>query len=55
VAELTRLWAADGASVHTSELPKTLGLPHDVIDPRQRIKRPDIVYPLLLDLIAGQR
>lgn len=52
---LARQWAAEGASVQTYELPASLGLPHDVIDPRQRVKRPDVVYPLLLDLVAGRR
>lgn len=55
VEALARRWAAEGASVQTYELPASLGLPHDIIDPRQRIKRPDVVYPLLLDLVAGRR
>ncbi len=54
VVALSRRWAADGASVQTYELPAALGLPHDVIDPRQRIRRPDIVYPLLVDLVSGR-
>jgi len=55
VRALGQRWAADGASVQTYELPATLGLPHDVIDPRQRIRRLDVVYPLLVDLVTGHR
>jgi esterase/lipase len=55
VMALNRRWAVEGASVQTYELPATLGLPHDVIDPRQRIRRPDVVYPLVMDLVSGRR
>ena len=46
-------WRARGARVETAWLPDSLGLPHDVIDPRQRVKRMDVVYPLLQSLLLS--
>jgi pimeloyl-ACP methyl ester carboxylesterase len=46
-------WRAHGAKVSTAWLPDSLGLPHDVIDPRQPVKRMDIVYPLLDSLLLA--
>ncbi len=46
-------WRARGARVETMWLPDSLGLPHDVIDPRQRVKRMDVVYPLLESLLLA--
>jgi pimeloyl-ACP methyl ester carboxylesterase len=54
VLALADRWRAQGAAVTVVELPARLGLPHDVIDPRQRIRRPDVVYPLIISLIRGQ-
>ena len=58
-AHLADDWRAHGAKVAVVTLPDSLGLPHDVIDPRQRIKRMDVVYPMiesmLLPLPAGTR
>ena len=54
VLDLGALWAAHGAAVHAYELPDSLGLPHDVIDPRQRVQRPEIVYPALIALLHGE-
>jgi len=42
-----------GARVVVYELPDSLRLPHDVIDPRQRISRRDLVYPILVALARG--
>lgn len=44
-------WRARGATVTTVWLADSLGLPHDIIDPRQPIKRMDIVYPLLQSVL----
>lgn len=55
VIALARRWSARGASVDAYRLPASLGLPHDVIDPRQRIRRLDVVYPALVNLIEGRR
>lgn len=46
-------WRAHGAKVSTTWLPDSLGLPHDVIDPRQPVKRMDVVYPLLDALLLS--
>lgn len=46
-------WRAHGAKVALVMLPDTLGLPHDVIDPRQPVKRMDVVYPLLQMLLLS--
>lgn len=46
-------WHARGARVETTWLADSLGLPHDVIDPRQRVKRMDVVYPLLESLLLA--
>lgn len=47
-------WARHGAVVQIYELPLALGLPHDVIDPRQRVRRLDIVYPVIVALVRGR-
>jgi carboxylesterase len=54
VLALGRRWIQHGASVRVFELPDSLGLPHDVIDPRQRVRRTDIVYPIVHALARGQ-
>ena len=54
VLDIARSWATHGAMVQAYELPDSLGLPHDVIDPRQRVARPDVVYPLLIALAHGE-
>lgn len=45
-------WRARGAHVEVAWLPDSLELPHDVIDPRQPVKRMDVVYPLLQSLLV---
>jgi esterase/lipase len=54
VLELAEHWADRGTSVLAYELPDSLQLPHDVIDPRQHVKRPDVVYPILVALVGGE-
>jgi carboxylesterase len=54
VISLGRAWQAHGADVHVFELPASLGLRHDVIDPRQPIRRPDVVYPALIAMVNGR-
>lgn len=46
-------WRTRGAKVTVVTLPDSLRLPHDVIDPRQPIKRIDIVYPLLDSMLLA--
>jgi carboxylesterase len=55
VMSLARSWHQHGADIHVFELSADLGLPHDVIDPRQPIRRPDVVYPALIAMVNGQR
>ena len=38
--------------IYSYQFPRALGLPHDIIDPRQPIKRMDVVYPLLESRLA---
>jgi hypothetical protein len=40
--------------VKVVHLPKSLGLPHDLIDPAQRVKDPALVYPLIEALAEGR-
>src|SRR5262249_46006378 len=51
--ELARNWSAKGASVQVFELPDTLHLPHDVIDPRHPGSNVGAVYPVLDALVTG--
>lgn len=52
--ELARFWSRPGVSVDVYQLPDSLGLRHDIIDPRQRWAKPDVVYPILEALIRGE-
>lgn len=54
VLELAHRWLRRGAFVAAYELPDSLGLPHDVIDPRQRVRRLDVVYPIVQALARGE-
>ena len=47
-------WRAAGVDVKVVHLPKSLGLPHDVIDPAQPVKDPALVYPLIEALAEGR-
>lgn len=53
VLAVARRWNAAGASVRMYRLSAALGLPHDVIDPRQPVRRTDIVYPAIVALVHG--
>jgi esterase/lipase len=53
VLALAREWMERGASARVHWLPAALRLPHDIIDPRQPVRRPDIVYPLLIELAGA--
>jgi carboxylesterase len=48
VDQLAADWSAHGAAVETYVFPKSDGLPHDVIDPAQRLANTKLVYPILL-------
>lgn len=47
-------WRADGVDVQVVHLPKSLGLPHDVIDPAQPVQDHALVYPLIEALAEGR-
>jgi pimeloyl-ACP methyl ester carboxylesterase len=54
--ELVKRWRAAGFDrVETYEFEASSGLIHDVIDPKQEEQQTALVYPVLLDLIAGPR
>lgn len=48
VDQLAADWSAHGAAVETYVFPKSDGLPHDVIDPEQRLANTGLVYPILI-------
>lgn len=52
---LLPLWERQGAQTETFAFPKSLGLRHDLIDVQQRNQKPDIVYPVLMDLMEGRQ
>jgi len=53
--DLARRWQQHGAVTHVYELPDTLRLPHDVIDPRHPGSNISAVYPVLDQLLVGAR
>lgn len=53
--DLARSWQRRGAATLIYELPDSLHLPHDLIDPRHPGSNVDAVYPVLDALIAGVR
>lgn len=52
-AEIVTRWRVAGFPVESFEFPAELNLPHDLVDPRQPDAQTDLVYPILVDLIAG--
>jgi alpha-beta hydrolase superfamily lysophospholipase len=53
--DLARMWRKRGGTTRVFELPDSLRLPHDVIDPRHPGSNVGAVYPVLDALIAGSR
>jgi len=51
--DLARKWQLHGATTHIYELPDSLRLPHDVIDPRHPGSNISAVYPVLDALMVG--
>lgn len=51
-ALVVQAWQAHAANLTTYEFPADLQLGHDLIDPAQPTQRIDIVYPVLLELVA---
>ena len=52
--KLVAAWEKAGADVTVVRLPKSLGLPHDVVDVAQPKQRADAVYPILVALAEGR-
>jgi hypothetical protein len=50
---LAREWKAHGATVAVYTFPSFLGLPHNVLDGREALGQPQIVYPTLVALARG--
>ncbi|MGH7615898.1 MAG: hypothetical protein ACREPM_01580, partial [Gemmatimonadaceae bacterium] len=55
VLDVARVWNARGAPVAVYELPDSLALPHNVIDPIGREATPGTVLPVLIALAHGER
>lgn len=47
-------WEADGADTDEFVFDAKFGLPHDVIDIHQTKGNPELVYPILIDLVEGR-
>ena len=52
--ELVDAWQEHGRRVTVVRLPRSLGLDHDTVDPRQPTQRTDIVLPILVALAEGR-
>jgi pimeloyl-ACP methyl ester carboxylesterase len=52
---VVRKWRLDGRLVETYTFPVQLKLPHDIIDPHKPDQQIGLVYPLLIELMTGQR
>jgi len=47
-------WKAHGSNADEFVIDKKYGLPHDVIDIHQNGSDPELIYPLMIDLIEGR-
>ena len=54
LSSFANAWAAHGGPVSLYRLP-AVGLPHDVIDVDQPDGDPELVYPILAELLEGNR
>ncbi len=53
-SQIVRQWQGQAANIETYEFPASLGLAHDLIDPKQPDQQIEIVYPQLIKLAAQQ-
>jgi hypothetical protein len=53
IDELVAHWSATGGRVSMYQLPDSLRLPHDVIDPDEYGGNTKMVYPVILSLLRG--
>ena len=54
IDELVQAWQEHGRRVTVVRLPRSLGLDHDTVDPRQPTQRTDVVHPILVALAEGR-
>ncbi|HKN66264.1 MAG TPA: hypothetical protein VJW73_08315 [Gemmatimonadaceae bacterium] len=54
IDDLVASWRAKDASVETTELSDTLGLPHDLVDPTEPGAKPSVTEPVILSLLYGR-
>ena len=54
VLDLARLWNRRGVPVSVYEIPASLGLPHNVVDPMQQPGNAAVIYPTLSALAHGE-
>jgi len=54
VLDLARVWNRRGVPVSVYEIPVSLGLPHNVVDPMQQPGNAAVVYPTLSALAHGE-
>jgi len=47
-------WKAHGSNAEEFVIDKKYGLPHDVIDPHQYGSDPELIYPIMIDLVEGR-
>ena len=50
---VVQAWQANGHEITIENLPASMQLPHDLIDPRQADQNIAFVYPILTDMIGG--
>jgi esterase/lipase len=55
VLDLARIWNRRGVPVTVYEIPASLGLPHNVVDPMQQPGNAGLIYPTLSALTHGER
>lgn len=55
IDDLIASWRAKGTPVETYELPDTLGLPHDIVDPDERGAKPSVTEPVIMQLLYGRQ
>jgi hypothetical protein len=55
IEQFIQIWEDHGAEVvETYDFPEDLGLHHDIISTDRSYSRPDLVYPVLLDLLRAE-
>lgn len=55
VIDLAQVWNRRGVAVSVYEIPASVGLPHNVVDPMQQPGNAPLIYPTLSALAHGER